>query len=167
MPENKFSSKVKNVFGGLFQVTTAMFLLATSIYIRMYYKKPTSHQKSKIKKTVNFEDLTIYYGLGLLLTAIVGLLLGQISSEYFLPYLSTLGHNTMLFLLFISNKEALKYWRKRLILMGFKTRKFSPEISTTKILFRRSKRMPNTRDENFLPQRMENDCTLEEIEIIE
>ena len=93
--------------------------MITSISIKMFFRMKTNqHIKPRIKNTISFKRLNILYSLGLIVPALMQAVLMRNESKdtYVLYYTVSLVLNSMLLSLFLADKEAIGFFKHKLLL---------------------------------------------------
>ena len=103
--------------GVVTQIFSGIFMILTSVIIRVFYgENSVASQNRKIRNAFSFNMLTLIYSLCLILAAILqGLLMRITSNEIFLlPYIVSLVLIGMLIFLFVTDKEVMDFYKRKL-----------------------------------------------------
>ena len=98
------------------QIFTSIFVIVTSISIKIYFKIKTNKPgKLVIKNTITFKRLNYSYGLALLLSAVIQTIFmkNESTDTYMLHFTLSLGLNSMLLSFLIRDKEAIEYFKRK------------------------------------------------------
>ena len=98
------------------QIFTSIFVIITSITIKIYFKMERNKPgKLLIKNTISFKRLNLTYGLGLLLTAVIQIIFMKNESmdTYMLHFTVSLGANSMLLSFLLTDKEAFGFFKRK------------------------------------------------------
>ena len=93
--------------------------MITSISIKMFFRMKTNqHTKPRNKNTISFKRLNILYRMGLIVPALMQVVLMRNESKdtYALHYTVSLVLNSMLLSLFLADKEAIGFFKHKLLL---------------------------------------------------
>ena len=102
------------------QTLIVIFLMITALMIKIFFRIRTSQKhKPKIKNTISFKRLNLFYSLGLISAAIIqGLAMMNLPRDtYILHYTVSIVSNSILISLLVMDEEAVKFLRHKFKLM--------------------------------------------------